>query len=231
MARFVIGDALGDFGLISDFLNPNALSPVLQTVTVDKYEDPDGDEVSFIGTGFTYNGLLPTGGNVERVEVLTALDEPLLTITGLQDIDLGEAYQVFSLAGLEAVFQMMTAGNDVFIGSRNSDMLLSGLGDDVLKGRGGADILSGSKGRDVMTGGAGGDQFVFAAGDNRDRITDFQDTGVATDDRIVLTERMHNAMTVVETLTGVNLDFGAKGVLVVTGWTAAEVGLDDFLLI
>ena len=51
----------------------------------------------------------------------------------------------------------------------------------------------------------------------------------ATDDFIVITRNMYNTMTRVETLTGVELDFGTRGTLVVDGWHLADVGRSDFL--
>ena len=64
---------------------------------------------------------------------------------------------------------------------------------------------------------AGGGEFVFAKGDGRDRITDFQDNGTATDDRIASATGMFNTMTEIETLTGVELQFNAKTRLTVEG--------------
>ena len=229
MARFVVGFALGDFGLISNFANPNALSPVEQTTTVDRYEDPEGDGFAFLGTGFTYAGLIPLGGTITAVDVYNAAGDPLLTITGLS-ASLAQTYQILSLAGLEAAFFLLTSGNDTFVGSQNRDFLESGLGNDTIRGNGGADILHGSKGRDVMFGGAGPDDFVFARGDGRDRIRDFQDTNLPSDDQIVLTRTMYFSMTRTQTLTGVELDFGTRGTLIVDGWQLAEINRGDFIL-
>ncbi len=229
MARIEYGNALGDFGLISDFLNPNALSPVEQTTTVDRYEDPEGDGMAFVGTGLTYNGLLPTGGTVTNIDVYSATDAPLVTITQL-NVSLAQLYQTFSLAGLEAAFFLLTMGDDLMLGSRNSDYMLGGEGNDTMKGNDGADVLSGFTGRDVLTGGGAADEFIYAKGDGRDKITDFSDRDRASDDQIGVTQRMYDRMVVTETDTGVTLTFGAKDVLTVLGWHAVDVGLEDFLI-
>lgn len=229
MARFVIGTALGDFGSFVDVVNPNALSPVLQNATTDRYEDPEGDGFAAIGTGFTYAGLIPVGGTMTGVDVFTAAGDPLLTITNLA-IPLAQFYQTFSLIGLEAAFLFLTSGDDTFIGSANNDYLLAGEGNDTIKGNGGMDFLVGFTGRDVLTGGAGPDHFVFNRGDGRDRITDFSDLGTASDDKIDVTARMYRNMVVTETLTGVELDFGARSIVVVDGWHAVDVGRSDFML-
>jgi Ca2+-binding RTX toxin-like protein len=55
-------------------------------------------------------------------------------------------------------------GNDTILGLAGSDKLLGGDGNDVLRGGAGADTL---------TGGAGADLFVFEAGGNNDKVTDF----------------------------------------------------------
>lgn len=229
MARFVTGAALGNFGTFTDVVNPNALSPVLQTATVDRYEDPEGDGFAAIGAGFSYAGLFPIGGTMTGINVFTATGDPLLTISGLS-FSLAQFYQTFSVIGLEAAFLMLTSGNDVFIGSANSDHLLAGQGNDTIRGFGGLDILVGYTGRDVLTGGAGPDRFVFLRGDGRDRITDFADSGAASDDQIAITLRMYRDMVVTETLTGVELDFGIRSTVVVDGWHAVDVGRSDFLL-
>lgn len=230
MARFVIGDTLGDLGFISDFLNPNALSPVVQTVTVDRYEDPEGDGFELGGTGFSYAGLVPIGGTVKTLDVFTAAGDPLITVTGL-NTSLAQLYQVLSFGSLDLAYIYLTDGNDRFIGSANADLLESGKGNDTLIGNAGADFLHGSKGRDVMTGGAGPDKFVFAAGDGVDRITDFRDLNGPADDLIAITKNMYNTMTRTETLTGVELDFGTRGTLVVDGWHLVDVGRSDFVFI
>ena len=63
--------------------------------------------------------------------------------------------------------------NDVFTGYKGDDTLDGGKGNDKLNGGKGDDIIIGGKGNDTLTGAQGADTFVFAAGDGKDKITDF----------------------------------------------------------
>jgi Ca2+-binding RTX toxin-like protein len=227
LAKFVIGDAMGDYGQITDTLNTLSLSLLDYDRTFVRYEDVTGNGFEVGGTGFTLGFLRPTGGTVNSADLFNAGGDALVTVTGLNR-SLPEMFQVYESSGLEAVYSDMASGNDTFIGSGNDDILRSGLGNDRLKGFGGSDILHGSKGRDVMTGGRGADAFVFAEGDGRDRITDFHDTNGAGDDVILISRKMYRNMTETETATGVTLDFGSKGTLVVDDWHLADIGRSDF---
>lgn len=66
------------------------------------------------------------------------------------------------------------AGNDVLMGGEGNDVLSGGAGNDQLFGGEGNDTLRGGAGNDVLTGGAGNDTFIFASGDGRDTVLDFQ---------------------------------------------------------
>jgi serralysin len=61
-------------------------------------------------------------------------------------------------------------------GGRGADTIYGNVQGNVLKGGAGLDILIGGAGNDRMAGGNGADGFVFAAGDGRDRIVDFNKT-------------------------------------------------------
>ena len=73
-------------------------------------------------------------------------------------------------------------GQDTLWGGSGRDQVQGGAGADRLLGGAGRDQVAGGAGDDRLTGGTGADRFVFARGDGRDRITDFQD-GL---DRIVI---------------------------------------------
>jgi hypothetical protein len=107
-----------------------------------------------------------------------------------------------------------TAGDDWLTGGTGADTLTGGAGSDDLQGLGGNDVLRGGTGSDGLTGGAGADIFVFARGDGRDWIEDFQ-PGV---DRVRLEGIGASEVTqVVETrwsYTGVALSFGDQEVFV-----------------
>ena len=63
--------------------------------------------------------------------------------------------------------------NDSLYGGGGSDILVGGSEDDVLQGGAGNDFLNGGAGLDRLVGGLGNDHFVFQAGFNSDRVTDF----------------------------------------------------------
>lgn len=74
------------------------------------------------------------------------------------------------------------AGNDTLNGEAGNDRFFGGTGDDNLDGSAGNDTLFGGAGFDTLTGGAGNDllqgnfnadTFIFADGNGRDTITDF----------------------------------------------------------
>lgn len=65
------------------------------------------------------------------------------------------------------------AGRDRLEGGADNDALSGGADRDFLFGGSGDDILNGGTGNDRLIGGSGADTFVFAAGDGRDRISDF----------------------------------------------------------
>ena len=81
------------------------------------------------------------------------------------------------------------AGNDVLMGGAGNDALSGSAGNDQLNGGTGNDTLNGGTGNDVLTGGAGADTFVFASGDGRDVVLDFQ-AGAQGDDVVVLSKDM-----------------------------------------
>lgn len=64
-------------------------------------------------------------------------------------------------------------GNDRLYGGNGHDRLYGGNGTDYLFGGRHNDILNGHAGNDVLSGGSGRDTFIFKAGNDQDRITDF----------------------------------------------------------
>ncbi|MEL7469971.1 MAG: spondin domain-containing protein [Pseudomonadota bacterium] len=73
-------------------------------------------------------------------------------------------------------------GNDVLDGGEERDVLFGGADNDALSGGGardflfggsGDDVLNGGEGNDRLEGGSGSDTFLFAAGDGRDTVQDF----------------------------------------------------------
>jgi Ca2+-binding RTX toxin-like protein len=79
-----------------------------------------------------------------------------------------------------------TEGDDVIAGSGLHDQIFGNGGNDTLSGRGGNDDVHGGEGDDTLSGGAGdgdliegdegADTYVFAAGDGRDEIYEWDET-------------------------------------------------------
>ena len=74
------------------------------------------------------------------------------------------------------------AGNDLIDGGADRDVVRGGAGDDALSGGAdrdflfggiGSDLINGGTGNDRHFGGTGADTFLFAAGDGKDRVDDF----------------------------------------------------------
>ncbi|MBQ4855820.1 calcium-binding protein [Rhodanobacter sp. B2A1Ga4] len=74
-------------------------------------------------------------------------------------------------------------GNDSLSGGAGNDVLYGGTGDDRLAGGDGNDRLTGGTGSDYLTGDAGNDTYVFARGDGRDTIYNY-DAGVGRIDSL-----------------------------------------------
>jgi Ca2+-binding RTX toxin-like protein len=230
MGRFIYDDRLGQYGLPGDFIDDATLTVLSETATSMRLEDSFGAGFSLTGTGLTYDvsGNV-TGGVITGFEIFDSGGGSLITGDRLSANALA-LVTTFNTAGLAAALFQLMAGRDLLIGSSVGDLLQSGGGNDTIRGGGGADILNGMRGNDVLVGGTGADHFVFLSG-GTDHILDFHDLGLRSDDRIDVTSRMYHNMVVTETLTGVELDFGARGTLVVDGWHAADIGRDDFLLV
>ncbi|MGV3552406.1 hypothetical protein [Rhizobium sp.] len=105
-----------------------------------------------------------------------------------KDVATSELFKEF-LAAESYTIRGNGFGNDI-TGATRKDVIIGFGGNDVLEGREGNDRLYGDTGRDrlvggigndILSGGKGADTFVFAAGDGRDVITDFQAHGRGQD--------------------------------------------------
>ena len=230
MATGKIEAALGELGDISTFVGTTPLRVVMATSTTLSLIDSDGDGFTFTGTGLTYGLSGVTGGAFTGLRIFAAGGVTLETVT-----DFSAAAQpffmIYQLGGIAAGVLELFKGDDALTGSGIGDKLFGFGGNDTIKGGGGGDIIAGSVGRDKEFGQGGADVFLFVKGDGKDMVMDFTDLGGNSDDRISVTQRMYNAMTVEETLTGVTLHFGIRDSIEVKNWHAADVGHGDFLIV
>ena len=119
------------------------------------------------------------------------------------------------------------ANRDTLHGGADSDFLFGGEGRDTLFGDSGNDVLTGGLGNDVMTGGAGYDTFVFAAGDGRDRVTDFT-SGEDLIDLSAFGELDFGGLDIRDTANGARIRVG-DNVILLEGVAADDLSMDDFL--
>lgn len=141
----------------------------------------------------------------------------------------GESY---SIKGNAYANDITGAGlKDVIRGLDGNDRLYGMGGNDTLSGDAGSDRLFGGTGKDVLSGGRGADIFVFAAGDGRDVITDFQASGRARD-RIDLSDHAgvesFNGLEISRTSTGVRIEAG-DDVIILKHVSMSSVDASDFL--
>ena len=104
------------------------------------------------------------------------------------------------------------AGNDKIYGNAGNDSIWGNDGNDVLAGSSGNDSLNGGAGNDKLWGNAGKDTFIYASGDGKDIIYDFED-----DDMLKITGKF-----------SASYDKQAKEIYFDVGSTANAITLKDF---
>lgn len=231
MAQVTWGAALGFRGKVTDFIDFSALSPVSAgSTSFTLVDNSGGDGLTVFGTDFTYSFSGVTGGTVSGVTLFNGAHAPLITVTGLS-LTATSIYDAFNTSGGLAVESLLMAGADSVTGSTKGDYIFSGAGADTIKGGAGSDYILGEKGNDVLWGGLGADTFRFRAGDGTDRIKDFHDDNLASDDRIAISQALYSHMVATDTATGVKLDFGTAGKILVDNWHVADLDIGDFTLL
>lgn len=116
-------------------------------------------------------------------------------------------------------------GRDTIDGGDGRDTLDGQKGNDNLNGSAGNDTLKGGTGNDMLKGGGGTDRFVFALGDGKDKVADFQDdldsilfVGLGSLAEVTATASQSGADVV--------LDFGGGDILTVRDTTIAALNDD-----
>lgn len=112
-------------------------------------------------------------GDVTGYDVFSADGDLLFTV---RDIDVRAA--LILKGGTDAFYEKISAGDDVFEGSRGNDDIRTGAGDDTLHGGAGRDTLFGGEGSDLLDGGNGRDTANFSDLDRGGEIN--LSTGLAT---------------------------------------------------
>ena len=115
------------------------------------------------------------------------------------------------------------AGNDTLYGNDGNDTLVGGVGNDVLYGGVGNDSLWGGKGTDTLYGGDDEDIFVYAAGDGKDIIANFE-----TVDKIMLIDGADSSYRRSKAgVSDVTFSFSDGGSIVVQGGANKYIELVD----
>ncbi len=165
-----------------------------------------------------------TGGGTDGGTVA-----PPVVLTGTEGKN-----RLYGAEGAEVINGL--GGKDLLDGRGGDDSLFGGSSNDKLYGGDGADWLTGGTGKDLLVGGVGQDSFVFARGDGKDSIQDFQDNqdtlvfggglwdGVATAQEFV--DRFAK-----DTGADVMLDFGDGQKLLLAGVSNIGQLYDDVMLI
>ncbi len=135
--------------------------------------------VQVSGSGFTYDGNVPTAGNMTQVRVFNELNQLVLTISNLQSnpfgADLSQFYaNVFGSQTEDGndgpgpdgkmAWNHLLSGNDVITGTAgNDERNLVGLdyGNDTYNMGNGDDYVGGGMGDDTINGGDGFDQLSY----------------------------------------------------------------------
>ncbi len=128
-------------------------------------------------------------------------------------------------------------GGDRLVGGNGHDTLIGGGGKDHLRGGAGSDVLKGGAGDDILQGGRGADVFVFSVRGGHDQIVDF----VYNVDTVRLDARLWGGgLAVADVLAtyahvtaggDVVLDFGGTDTLTFTGLGAANLLLNDMVIV
>jgi serralysin len=167
----------GAFSLDMDQLDIGIL--LQGTVTVETSTvftvDIDGEDTSFLGSGFTYNGLgNPTGGTVNHLHDMY-LGQQVYDITGFS-VPATQFLTWAATGDTAAAKQAIFGGVDTVTGSAGDDVLRSLSGDDSVGGGLGNDTLDGGTGADTVMAGSGNDLIVDASGLNYLRGEDGNDS-------------------------------------------------------
>jgi Ca2+-binding RTX toxin-like protein len=154
---------------------------------------PSGHVLLVEGEGLGYGGGTLAEGNVDSVSFFNDDGKLTLKITGNYNArEIGDYLIDDDPWALET---FLFSFNDTIVGSKAGDYIKAGAGNDRVSGLGGNDEIYGGIGKDALTGGLGSDLFVFARGDGKDTIVDFDAKGgTGKQDHVVLTGDTFDAL-------------------------------------
>jgi hypothetical protein len=192
-------------------------------------EDPGSENrVIFEGENLVVERGMIVKGTVETMIITDPHGHPFSEYSGFA-IDSRLIDQDTMLNFTIEIAVRVSTGNNKFIGSNHDDILDGGRRDDILLGRKGDDRLSGDAGTDVMTGGAGNDTFVFAKGDGKDTITDFDaDGGTGAQD--LIDAKFLDVVSTEKSGENTIIDFGNGDTLTLLHVQPSQIDASDFTM-
>lgn len=120
----------------------------------------DGYNIDVTGTGFVYDGGVPTSGSVDAIDAKLG-NATAFTVSG-EPIPLA----TFFTSDPQALATTLFSGNDVANGYDLNDTLYGYDGDDIMGGGNGADLMYGGDGDDQVSGSNDDDKVYGDAGDD-----------------------------------------------------------------
>ena len=196
------------------------------------FQDSDsGDTIIYNGHDLVVKKNIIVSGDLTGWNFGNSDQDPFTIINGFK-IDLDKIDAKNSSAFADKVYAKMLSGNDTFTGSSAADFLSGLNGNDTINGAGGDDVIQGGKGNDALTGGGGLDFFVFAKGDGKDTISDFNadDLNLVEHDYI---GAKFEEVTVSATGNGGTdtlIDFGGGSTITLLGVMSADISANDFFV-
>lgn len=163
MAVFTYGADLPSFAVVHQLYDLDSLELVEEGATQAVFEDEDGYQIVLIGTGFTYNSGVITGGTVTGLNLLDDVGGDLLSVTGT-NLDVLDLIAEFAdEPDIWAFLQLLASGDDVHHGNDNGTVIMMGddHGDDEVFCGDGGSYVTGTEGNDTLHGGADWDTLSY----------------------------------------------------------------------
>lgn len=231
------------FDKIAEFSTQNLVVASEASGKVVLMDQDSGSRVIVSGEKLKCQGDMIVGGEIESWSY-SVDGSKLVTVTGahldakaLSHTSFTDFFNEASLEVLESNNLIVNrsiadssnsglGGNDVIYAGNGDNDVGGGTGRDRIYGQGGDDTLHGDAGNDRLTGGPGSDLFVFANGEGKDVVTDFDAIGGEGNQDFIgasfaeITVRRSGSDTVI--------DFGGGDTLTLLDVRARDIDASDF---
>lgn len=174
-----------------------------------------GDTVVLKGSGFSYDNDALVGGTASEFVYRAGGSADYYRVTNFE-------WVISQDSSVPADGTAFLAGNDVLVGSQSRDYMRAGAGKDNVRAGNGDDVIFSGEGNDTLKGGGGSDTFVFALGDGKDRILDFDTHGPIQDVISMANPSAIKNIEIYERFNNVFIEYGKGDVIILK-----NVDLDD----